>query len=291
MKLSLGPIQYFWPEATVQAFYEAATDWPVDIVYLGETVCAKRRNLRLRDWLNIAERLQAAGKEVVLSTLALVEAESELSTVRRIAANGRFKIEANDASALSCAAGHPFVAGTTLNAYNPGTLQELAALGAVRWVPPVELGRDSLNQILPQAPQGLETELLAFGRMPLAFSARCFTARAVDRGKDDCLLACLEYPQGLRVRTREEEAFLNINGIQIQSAKPINLLPALPEILALGIGVVRISPEIEGTPEVIQAFHGRLHDRLSAADAQELIQSRFPETCSGYWDSAAGMRP
>jgi collagenase-like PrtC family protease len=40
----------------------------VDIVYLGETICSKRNQVRFEDWLAIAERLEAAGKEVVLST-------------------------------------------------------------------------------------------------------------------------------------------------------------------------------------------------------------------------------
>ena len=72
MKLSLGPILYFWPREQVLDFYKQAATWPVDIVYLGEVICSKRRLLKPDDWLAIAEELRAAGKEVVLSTLALV---------------------------------------------------------------------------------------------------------------------------------------------------------------------------------------------------------------------------
>ena len=61
MKLSLGPILYYWPIDQVRAFYTQAKDWPVDIVYLGEVVCSKRRELRLLDWLKIADMLEAAG--------------------------------------------------------------------------------------------------------------------------------------------------------------------------------------------------------------------------------------
>ena len=65
MKLSLGPIQYFWSREQVFDFYERVAGAPVDIVYLGETVCSKRRALRLPDWLDIAARLNADGARVV----------------------------------------------------------------------------------------------------------------------------------------------------------------------------------------------------------------------------------
>ena len=77
-RLALGPVQYYWSRDDLLAFYDSVAESPVDIVYLGETVCAKRRSLRLDDWLALGERLAAAGKEVVMSSLALIEAESEL---------------------------------------------------------------------------------------------------------------------------------------------------------------------------------------------------------------------
>jgi hypothetical protein len=41
MKISLGPIHYYWSKEDIEQFYRSAEQWPVDIVYLGETVCAK----------------------------------------------------------------------------------------------------------------------------------------------------------------------------------------------------------------------------------------------------------
>src|SRR3990167_8905773 len=98
MKLSLGPILYFWDRDAVFDFYARVGDAPVDIVYLGEVVCAKRRALRSEDWLRIAEELESAGKEVVFSTLALIEAESELGGMRRLCENARFA-DGNEARA------------------------------------------------------------------------------------------------------------------------------------------------------------------------------------------------
>ena len=58
MKLALGPVQYYWPKDTMAAFYREVAAMPVDIVYLGETVCARRHELREDDWLAIAEGLE-----------------------------------------------------------------------------------------------------------------------------------------------------------------------------------------------------------------------------------------
>src|SRR5690606_37717395 len=146
-------------------------------------------------WRRIAARLRAAGKEVVFSTLALIEAESELAWLQRtIEEDG--PIEANDMAAVELAAGSPFVAGPHLNVYNNATLTLLTARGAYRWAPPVELDLKTLAEILTDRPAGLEVEVFGYGRLPLAFSARCFTARAHRRQKDDCGFVCNRYPDG-----------------------------------------------------------------------------------------------
>ena len=94
MNLSLGPLLYYWSREDTLAFYAEAANWPVARVYLGESVCSRRHLLRLPDWLVLAEQLAAAGKEVVLSSLTLIESESDLKTLRRIVGDGRFRVEA-----------------------------------------------------------------------------------------------------------------------------------------------------------------------------------------------------
>jgi O2-independent ubiquinone biosynthesis protein UbiV len=289
MKLALGPLQYFWPRGRVLAFYESVRTWPVDIVYLGETVCSKRRELRFDDWLAVGESLAAAGKSVVLSTLALLEADSERLTLRRQVKQGRFPMEANDATALGLLAGRPFIAGPHINTYNPGTLAELAELGAVRWVAPVELTRDTLAALHEARPAGLETEVMVFGRLPLTFSARCFTARAHNRPKDACELACRDDPAGLPLATRDGQEFLTINGIQLQSAEPVNLLGEMSALRDLGVEVLRISPEPEGTEAVVRAFRSCADGRLDADEAMARVSGLYPGFCDGYWHGGAGM--
>ncbi len=134
-------------------FYRAIESTSVDIVYLGETVCSKRRSFRHRDWIEAAERLQVAGKEVVLSTLALLEANSELGYVRKLCNNGKFMVEANDMSAVQILAGKTnFIGGSSLNIYNPRTLKKLVGLGLTRWVTPVEVSNSVLSGFQKDVP-------------------------------------------------------------------------------------------------------------------------------------------
>lgn len=291
MKISLGPILYFWPREQVFDFYKQVASWPVDTVYLGEVVCSKRNTMRLDDWLTIAGELTAAGKEVVLSTLALVEAESELKRMHRIAGNGRFMVEANDMAAVQAVAGRvPFVAGPHLNVYNNETLSLLNELGAKRWVMPVELSRDTLKVLQAGMPGGMETEVFAFGRIPLAFSARCFIARAEGLPKDNCQLRCLDYADGLLLKSQEDEAFLAMNGIQTQSAGSCNLLGAVPEMQELGVEVLRLSPQSQGMERIVGLFRQVINGEIDLAEA--VAQSEkiaAGESCNGFWYGEAGM--
>lgn len=291
IRLSLGPVQYFWSRDTLLDFYAQVAESPVDIVYLGETVCSKRRSLKLEDWIAVGERLAAAGKQVVLSSLALIEAESELKLLRRLCANGTFMVEANDMAAVQLLAGQlRFVAGPFVNIYNQHSLAALARLGLQRWVMPVELGRDTLAAIQAERPDGVETELFAFGRLPLALSARCFTARAHKLPKDDCQLRCLDYPDGMLLSTQEDARFLALNGIQTQSAKTYTLLGELDDMLELGVDVLRISPQSNHTPAIIQAFADVLASRREPADAAMALNRYMPSgPCDGYWSGRPGL--
>ena len=291
MKLSLGPILYFWDRDSVMQFYAHVAEQPVDIVYLGETVCAKRRALNTADWLAIAGRLAAAGKEVVLSTLVLVEAASEISRMRHFAENGRYLVEANDLAAVNMLGGHGrFVAGPHINIYNSETLRLFSDLGACRWVPPLELGHQAVAALQAGRPDGMETEIFAFGRLPLAFSARCFTARAHGIPKDSCEFRCADYPDGMELETREGEQFLVLNGIQVQSGRTVNLLGEFPALHALGVDVLRISPQSQGTEAVIGWFRQVIDGRADPADAARALSGSVAVgPCNGFWHGVSGM--
>jgi collagenase-like PrtC family protease len=338
MNLSLGPLLYYWSREDTLAFYDEAASWPVARIYLGESVCSRRHLLRLPDWLELAEKLAAAGKEVVLSTQTLIESESDLKTLRRIAGNGRFLVEANEWGAvrLLSEARVPFVAGPTLNVYNHETLDVLAGLGAKRWLPPVEMSRTALAALLERAPSpplqgafrlarrnrspgaehvprnprlapgplpqggegdavslrdtalnGIETEVFAYGKLPLAYSARCFTARHYNLPKDDCQFRCLDHPDGLTLSTREGEAFLTLNGIQTQSAGVYSLINELPALRELGVASLRLSPQSHHMGRVVQAFQAALAGEQG--QAEKLARVMPGPAVDGYWHGRAGL--
>ncbi|MDO8706544.1 MAG: U32 family peptidase [Sulfuricaulis sp.] len=291
MKLALGPIPYFWNRVQVFDFYARVAVAPVDIVYLGETVCSKRRALRLPDWLDIAERLTAAGKEAVLSTLTLIEAESEAAYMRTVTENGRYAVEANDMAAVNMLEGvTPFVIGPHVNVYNSRTLALMARAGAKRWVMPMELDRDTLAALQEQRPAGMETEVFVFGRLPLAFSARCFTARAHNLSKDACDFRCADYPDGMELRTREGQSFLSLNGIQVQSGETYNLVHEISALRALGVDVLRLAPQAQGMFQIVEAFRGVMDGlQESSAAAAMLEPYQAAGACDGYWHGAPGM--
>ncbi|MBK1721283.1 ubiquinone anaerobic biosynthesis protein UbiV [Thiocystis violacea] len=290
-RLSLGPILYLWPREQVLDFYAELIETPVDIVYLGETICSKRRQLRPEDYWEIAERVVAAGKEAVISTLALIESDGELKTLKRICDDARFMIEANDLAALDFLEGRPFVTGHSINMYNHRTLAFLAKQGLKRWVLPVELGRDTATELLKSRPEGVECELFAFGRLPLAYSARCFTAYNRDLGKDDCQFCCGDYPDGLVITTQDGKEFLNLNGIQTQSANTHNLLPALAEVSAMGVDVLRISPQSEHTADIVKVFADCLTGDLEPGAGTASLREWAPSgLCDGYWTGDSGYK-
>lgn len=285
MKLSLGPLQYFWPRDKTLAFYESVADLDIDIVYLGETVCSKRRELRLPDWIALARDLRSAGHEVLLSSLTLIEAASELSMCKRIVENGEFAIEAGDLSAVELCRerGLPFATGPGVNLYNHRAMSILQAAGLFRATVPVELSREHVRALCADgendAPRP-ELELLAYGRIPLAHSARCFTARAVGRGKDQCGFECIHHPFGQRIATREDRPFLNMNGIQTQSAAVTDLSPYVADLWNEPVDVLRLYPEEEPLGHVVARFRASL--------AGEAVQVSA-DSVSGYWEGRAGM--
>lgn len=293
MRLSLGAIQYLWPHQTVEEFYQIHANSPVDVIYLGETVCAKRRQVKISEWIDLAKELAKSGKQVVLSTLTLTEARSDMAGVTRLCHNGDFLVEASDMGAVQLMADQslPFVGGPSLNIYNAHTLKLLHKQGLTRWVMPVELNAETLKDILADAEamgigDKIETEVFSFGHMPLAYSARCFTARFRHLAKDDCQFVCQDYPEGLAMDSQEGQAFFTINGIQTQSGRIQHLLPHWQEMQQIGVDIMRLSPQPDHMADVIDRYAQVIHGQSTETDIKLWLNA---SACDGYWCGQPGM--
>ncbi len=288
MKYALGPVLYYWPKTETEAFYHAAKESEADIIYMGETVCTKRREMKVPNWLELAKEVAKSGKQVVLSTLALLEASSELNELRLLVNNGDFLIEANDLAAINIAQENklPFVAGPAINCYNAYTLKLLQKQGMVRWCMPVELSRDWLANVLNQfdslnIERNFDVEVFSYGYLPLAYSARCFTARSEDKPKDKCETCCIKYPVGREVFSQEQQKVFVLNGIQTQSGYCYNLGNQLKEMKGL-VDIVRISPLGLETLDIVKQFKAN-------EEGLNPLHIEHKRDCNGYWNGIAGL--
>lgn len=288
MKYSLGPVLYYWPKETLEDFYQQAAASSADIIYLGEAVCSKRRATKIGDWLEMAKSLATSGKQVALSTLALVQESSELNELKRYVDNGDFLLEANDLSVVNLCAERklPFVAGHALNCYNAVPLRRLLEEGMMRWCMPVELSHDWLVNLLNQCDElgirnQFEVEVLSYGHLPLAYSARCFTAHSKDRPKDECDTCCIQYPNGRNVLSQENQQVFVLNGIQIMSGYVYNLGNELTSMQEL-VDIVRLSPLGTETFAMLDAF------RTNENGGAPLPLAEHSD-CNGYWKHLAGL--
>lgn len=291
MHISLGPLLYCWQKQQVTDFYQQVAASQIPLVYLGEAVCSRRRELKWGDYLELAQMLKQAGKEVVISTLALIEAPSEYTELKRQVDNGEFMVEANDMAAVYLANKHklPFVCGASINNYNRASLDILQRFGMQRFVMPVELSKASLSQVIQQKPS-FEVEVLGHGYLPLAHSARCFTARHKQLTKDHCETVCREYSKGLLAQTQELQPLLRLNGIQTQSASCLDLRSEITTMAKMGIDVFRVSPSsfdcittANALVDAINTPENAQHFAISSDANLETTQ------CNGYWFGEAGL--
>jgi len=295
LKIAVGPLLFGWPEMKISEFYiQLAEQSEADIFYIGEVVCSKRSISGAIWQIKLAESLLACGKEVVLSTLAMPTTEAELETIRELAdaASGMgLCIEANDISTVAIALEHgaKFIAGPHLNIYSNGTVRHLCGQGVERIVLPLELPARDIPTVLQDS--AVQVEYFAHGHLPLTFSARCYAARAHGLSKQDCRHVCFMNPDGIDMTTLDAHEFATINGTQVMSYHPFTVLNHLPDLAAFGVDVVRISPQSEGTAEVISAFAAVAADYAASARALEQLCGARPVEeifCNGYYYGKQG---
>lgn len=288
-KLTLGPVLFNWKPETLRDFYfRMADEADVDAIHVGEVVCSKRTPFFEPFIPEIVERIAASGKQVVLSSLALIMTDREIGQARDLAASD-ILVEANDISVAALMAGRPFVAGPLLNIYNEGTLVSLEAMGATRICLPAELSADAVAALAAAATRA-EIEIQVFGRLPLAISARCYAARARNLSKDGCQYVCADDPDGMAVETLDEVPFLAVNGTQTMSYHHMDLLGALAGLTDRGISRFRLWPQTFDMVRVAGLFRAVLDGRMAAEEAEDALAGLCPgaEFANGYIHGKAG---
>ncbi len=293
-KLTLGPIAYHWSAERRRDFYaRIADEAPVDEVYLGEVICSKRAPFQKADLPEIIERLERAGKKVILSSLAEVMLKRERNATADLAEMDSPEIEFNNAAGLVARGRRPHRIGPFMNAYNEATIAWMAAQGATHVCLPAEMPAKSIA-VAAQASQdlGLDVEVQVFGRVSLAVSARCYHARAHGRTKDNCQFVCEEDADGMPLCTTDERPILRVNGIQTQSESYVDLLPEIEQLVANGVTHLRMMPQSVDMVALALAFRGVLDGTIGTEEAEAKLRDLCGDTpCSnGFYHGQAGYR-
>ena len=296
MKIAIGPSLFEWGKKGIQQFYQRmAFETEAEILYIGEVVCSKRYHLDPHELVELANLLKPSGKEIVFSTLGLVMNEEEQTSLRQLVKEaGRLGqwLEVNDMAGMGVGEGLPLVAGPHINTYNPETLAFLSRVGVKRVVLPVELSQKIMSSIIAIDPlQRPEIEVFAYGRLPLSFSARCYTARAFKLSKSNCQYKCGEFPDGMIMRTQEKEKFLVMNGLQTMSERLYNLVQDLPTLTNMGVDILRLSPQSQNMKEIVAIWKDCMTGKIDGNDAMaRLMELNGSEPfCNGYFHGEHGF--
>lgn len=292
MDLTIGPNQFFWSGDDWAALYRQLARAPVARVVLGELVCSKRLPFYQDRIADAIATLQEAGKEVALTSLALITLKRERKMSGELAEMG-VEIELGDLTALACLPeGAPFSVGPLVNVYNEGTLEWLARKGARRICLPPELPLQLVALLARRAREmGVAVEVWGFGRLPLAISGRCYHARLHGRSKDNCQFACEDDPDGLRVSTLDGRPFLAMNGVQTLSDSYACAAHQVEDLAAAGVSALRLSPHSGDFARVCALWRQRLDGDLDGAGLATALQDGAQDIrlSDGFLNGAPGV--
>lgn len=293
-KLTIGPIAYHWPADVRRDFYaRIADEAAIDEVYLGEVICSKRAPFHESDLPATIDRLERAGKRVIISTLAEVMLKRERKATEDLAAMDAPEIEINNAAGLFARGTRPHRIGPFMNAYNEATIQWMARQGATHVCLPAEMPGDAIAVAARAARSlGLGVEVQVFGRASLAVSARCYHARAHGRTKDNCQFVCERDADGMPLRTIEDAPILRVNGIQTQSDGYVALLAEMAPLADSGVSHLRLMPQTVDMVAVTETFRDVLDGAITLDMAESTLQNICGSTpfSNGFYHGQAGYK-
>lgn len=275
--LNIGPLLYNWqPDFYRDYYFKIADEVDVDTIYLGEVVCAKRMPLFYKELEQVISRLKKAGKEIVYSTLALVNSEIER---KRIVAKcfdfGFDFVEVNDLSLLNSFETQKTILGPYINVYNIGAIKYFENKGINNFNVPFELSFEALNSIKLKTKASFEIQI--FGQIPLAISSRCYHARSYGLSKDNCNFICQKDKEGLIVKTVDDKDFLLVNGLQTMSSTCVNLINEIKDLQKIGINNFRIAAMDCKIKEITQVFRAAIDGEIEKEEARAKLCKLVPE--------------
>jgi collagenase-like PrtC family protease len=292
--ITLGPVLFNWQSDRWRDFYfRIADEAPVDAVYLGEAVCSKRVPLFDDSYDAVVERLVAAGKTVIWSSLSEVVTKADRDLIEQICQKPNVAIEANDGAALAYLRGRAHHIGPFMNVYNERTAAFLAGRGAVNFCLPPELPAMAIATLCgAMRDLAVTVEVQVFGRQSLALSARCYHARALCRTKDSCRFCCEQDPDGMVLKSVDGRPILAVNGIQTLSYPYLNLIRELPALQMMGVSRFRLSPHGIDMVEAAAAFRGVADGVLSIEEGASRLDAIKPDApfANGFYYGEAGHR-
>jgi collagenase-like PrtC family protease len=276
MQISLGPVLYNWPPEQWRDFYfRVADEAPIDVVSVGEIVCSKRSPFFAPYLPDVIERLENAGKQILLGSLILVSQRRERrQTDEQVKVSGMM-VEVNDLTCLKSMDGRPHAIGPFVNVYNEASAAFHVQRGASRICLPPELPMKSIAVIASSLPQAV-FEVFAFGRVPLAISARCYHARVHKLAKDNCRFVCEKDRDGLVVKTLDDQDFLTINGVQTLSYTCTNLLGDIDALKESAVRSLRLSPQDCDMVAVARIFRDVIDGRDDAENGSRRLAELYP---------------
>ncbi len=292
ISLTLGPLLFNWTPERWRDFYaRIADEAPVDRVCVGEIVCSKRSPFVADAIAPAVERLQRAGKTVLMSSLALPTLSRERRQIAELLAVPGIMVEINDLSALSQLGGRPFAVGPLINVYNEGTLAFLKSCGAAHVCLPPEIPLSAIAALAP-LDADVTLEVWAFGRVPLAISARCYHARLHGLAKDSCQFVCGRDPDGLAIDTLDGEHFLAINGVQTLSHTCTDLLGDIEALAQAGVRSLRLSPQDCDMVAVATIFREAAEGCCEPTEAKRRLCAELPtaQFSNGFLHGEPGWR-
>ncbi len=296
MDLTVGPLQFNWSADEWSDFYaRLADEAPVTRVVIGELTCSKRLPFYAERIPAAIERLRRAGKTVILGSLALVTLERERRAAKELCDDPGMLGEINDLTLMNWVRdGKAFSVGPLVNVYNEATLAFLARAGARAICLPPELPVASVEVLADAgAKLGVAVEVWAYGRVPLAISARCYHARVHGLTKDSCQFVCARDRDGLTVRTLDGEDFLAVNGVQTLSNNYCNLIGAIDRLAAAGVSSLRLSPHSGDFVALTRAFEAAASGAIEPEEAIARARACAPgaEFSSGFLFGDRGAAP